>query len=69
MGCHQSSPHSPLKPPLLSEEVTFELRPEGRQRAKLGKNGGTSIQGEGTESAKGLRKTAGHICGTGLPCS
>lgn len=57
-----------MKPPLLSEEVTFELRPEGRDKAKLGKKGGTSIQGEGTESAKGLGETAGPICGTGVPC-
>lgn len=68
MGCHQIPPHSPLKPPLLSEEVTFELRPEGRERAKLEKNGRTSIQGEGTESAKGPGKTADPICGTGVSC-
>lgn len=61
MGRHQIPPHSPLKPPLLSEEVTFELGPEGRERAKLGKNGGTGFQGEGAERAKGLGKTAGPI--------
>lgn len=57
MECHQSPPHSPLKSPLLSEEVTFELKPEEKEGAGVGKNGGTSTQGKKAESAKGLGKT------------
>lgn len=47
---------SSLKPPLLSKEATCELRPEGRERAKLWESRGTSIQGEGTECTKGFRR-------------
>lgn len=43
-GYHQSLLSSPGKPPLLCEEVTFELTPKERERAKLEKNEGRGIQ-------------------------
>lgn len=42
MGCPPGPPGSPLELPLLSE-VTFELRPGGREKAKLGMNGGQAF--------------------------